>query len=88
MGKTIGHPVPDTRDPHVAFGYPETAILLGIERADTVDVHHILAAAAPGTDFNNAPNLSDLKDYTNSKFYIKFGSPGGTDGTWTEVALS
>jgi hypothetical protein len=86
--KTIGQRVPDTRDPHVAFGYPETAILLGIDRAEKVDVHHILADGAPSTDFDQAPNCSDLKDYTNCKFYIKCGTPGGTDGTWTEVPLS
>jgi hypothetical protein len=88
MGKTIGHPVPDTRDPNLAFGYPETAILLRIDRAEGVDVHTILYAGAPSTLFDSAPNCSELTDYTNGAFYIKVGTPGGTDGTWLEEQLS
>jgi len=88
MGKTIGHPVPDTRDPAAAFGYPETAILLRIDRAEGVDVHTILYAGAPGTLFGSAPNDSTLINYTNGALYIKIGTPGSTDGTWMSVALS
>ncbi len=88
MGKTIGQVVPDTRDPAVAYGYPAGATVLFKAVVDDVEVHFILHNAAPGTDFGNAPNNSPLFDYTDKRLYVKWGTPGATDGTWTYAAVA
>lgn len=66
------------------YNYPTTAYVLpfvGLNGAGTaLSFHMIWSIAAPGSDFNNAPNGSLLFDMTNFKAYLKTAA-----STWTVI---
>ena len=86
-GKQVGTRVEAAIDVAVSLGYPTTAKIEILQWPDG-EIHDINSVAAPGTDFDNAPNGSRCYDVVNAVLYIKKAAGGigsGVDGTWTAV---
>lgn len=79
--------VPHTLSVQDAFGYPEDALLV-IDQADSFSVHTIIYSGAPGSDFDEAPNGSELRNLDDGELYVKIGAIGKKDGTWKKATLT
>lgn len=88
-GPTTAFPAGHAGDPQSfstsGYNYPTTAWVLPFvappnSAGTAFSFHLIWSIAAPGSDFNNAPNGSLLIDRTNFKAYIKTA-----DSTWTVI---